>query len=405
MPIKVTCPKCQGVLHAPDDAGGKRGKCPTCGTVLAIPVSGGTVPGPALPPPAVSTPSTVPAGGGKPLGDAQGYGLLPPSGEAARQSSVPMLPRPGEAARPAPGFGAPPPVKKPARAFDRPPADAAATEVKGYRRARRGLGLVQAGQFFLLLAGLAGPGLAIGRLYGLTLPEKDGGFLGKGLSTTTEIQYGAVLVPMALGLLLLVIGRVGFGNLPRSSFARGPAKWGGLFALLAVMGLVTAAAVSGSSFLTGYRPVEWKADGYPKLQFLPTDELTGRLQVGGLLAFGLFAFLAEACFVSAVGRLAANLRHDRAAARHTRFLLLAHLGAGLLGAWFAFRGLDPASYAPVWDWVAATWDDTLGKVGQARPAVVFGLMAVPPLAVWFLYARLTGGARRAVGDWLAAHDG
>src|SRR3954471_7812157 len=37
MPIKVTCPKCQGVLHAPDDAGGKRGKCPTCGTVLAIP--------------------------------------------------------------------------------------------------------------------------------------------------------------------------------------------------------------------------------------------------------------------------------------------------------------------------------------------------------------------------------
>ena len=40
MPIKVTCPKCQGVLHAPDDAGGKRGKCPTCGTVLAIPAEG-----------------------------------------------------------------------------------------------------------------------------------------------------------------------------------------------------------------------------------------------------------------------------------------------------------------------------------------------------------------------------
>ena len=42
MPIKVTCPKCQGVLHAPDDAGGKRGKCPTCGTVLAIPADGGS---------------------------------------------------------------------------------------------------------------------------------------------------------------------------------------------------------------------------------------------------------------------------------------------------------------------------------------------------------------------------
>ena len=57
MPIKVTCSKCQGVLHAPDDAGGKRGKCPTCGTVLAIPGgSGGSMMPPESDQPLAQTP-------------------------------------------------------------------------------------------------------------------------------------------------------------------------------------------------------------------------------------------------------------------------------------------------------------------------------------------------------------
>ncbi len=41
MPIKVTCSNCGGVLHAPDDAGGKRGRCPTCGNILPIPAAAG----------------------------------------------------------------------------------------------------------------------------------------------------------------------------------------------------------------------------------------------------------------------------------------------------------------------------------------------------------------------------
>ncbi len=401
MPIKVTCPKCQGVLHAPDDAGGKKGKCPTCGTVLAIPDGGSSV----APPRPVGTPSAVPAGGGRLLGEAQGYGLMPPGGEV-RQSSVPMLPRPGDGTKPSPGFGAPPPAKAAARPRPAVAPTDAGDEVRSYRRARRGLGLVQAGQFLMLLAGIAGPAVAIGRLYGLKLPDTDPGYLKKpGLPAAAEIEYAAVLVPLALGLLLLVFGRVGFGNVPRSSFARGPAKWAGLFTLLAVGGLVAYAAMAGNAMLSSYKPVFWPDNGNPRLQLLQTDELPGRIQVGGLLLFGLAAFVAEACFVSAVGRLASNLRHDTAAGRHTRFLLLAHLGAGLIGVWFVLRVIDPALYEPAWTWVSTTWDDLLGKTGAARPALVYGLMAVPSVVVWFLYARLTGGARRAVGDWLAAHDG
>ena len=401
MPIKVTCPKCQGVLHAPDDAGGKKGKCPTCGTVLAIPDAGSAT----APPRTVSAPSAVPVGGGKPLGDAPGYGLMPPSGGEVRQSSVPMLPRPGDGSKPSPGFGAPPPAKPAAKPRPAVAPTDAGDEVRGYRRARRGLGLVQTGQFLMLLAGIAGPAVAIARLYGVLKVEREGGFLGKGFSPLMEIEYAAVLVPLALGLLLLVFGRVGFGNLPRSSFARGPAKWAGLFTLLAVMGLVAFAAMTGNALLSSLKPVFWPDHGNPRLQLMETAELPGKIQVGGLLLFSLAAFVAEAFFVSAVGRLAANLRHDTAAGRHTRFLLLAHLGAGLVGVWFVLRAIDPALYEPAWAWVSTTWDDLLGKTGASRPAVVYGLMAVPSLVVWFLYARLTGGARRAVGDWLAAHDG
>ena len=402
MPIKVTCPKCQGVLHAPDDAGGKRGKCPTCGTVLAIPAGGL-----AAPPhhqPMQTDPSAGPVGGGKPLCDAQGYGLLPPSGGEVRQSSVPMLPRPGDRTKPVPaaGFGVPP-----AGGFSRPAmptTGAAEDEVRGYRRARRGLSLIQTGQFFMLLGGLAGPGVAIARLYGLQLPDKDPGYLGKpGLTAVTEIEYGAVLVPLALGMLLVLFGRVGFGNVPASSFARGPARWGGLFKLLAVGGLVTAAVMTGNAFLAGTKLVRWSADGYPTLQLLAGDDMPSKLQVGGLLAWGAFGLLAEACFVSAVGRLGAGLHHPVAAGRHTRFILLAHLAVGLIGAWFALRALDHQVYPSLWQWVVDQYEMLMSKTGAARPSVALGLMAVPVLVVWWMYARLTGGARRAVGDWLAAH--
>ena len=84
MPIKVTCSNCGGVLHAPDDSGGKRGRCPTCGNVLPIPAES-----PKLPPAAAeSAPKT---GGRSPsFGD---FNLGP-------QVSPPTAPNPTRAGAP-----------------------------------------------------------------------------------------------------------------------------------------------------------------------------------------------------------------------------------------------------------------------------------------------------------------
>lgn len=37
MSIELHCPQCSKLIRAPDDAGGKKGKCPACGTTLYIP--------------------------------------------------------------------------------------------------------------------------------------------------------------------------------------------------------------------------------------------------------------------------------------------------------------------------------------------------------------------------------
>ena len=92
MPIKVTCPKCQGVLHAPDDAGGKRGKCPTCGTVLSIPAIGGGSPAPMAPAaPPLAGPRPASLASMPDFGDDVPHGTLPVAGNltlSAFDSSV-----------------------------------------------------------------------------------------------------------------------------------------------------------------------------------------------------------------------------------------------------------------------------------------------------------------------------
>src|SRR5262245_30998351 len=137
MPIKVTCPKCQGVLHAPDDAGGKRGKCPTCGTVLSIPADGPKVP-------AASVPTEQPF---------RAPDSAPESQPATHRSSFGAIPRPSDAETrrevtgggsrmPPPAFSQPEPKKlpdpfvKPARrSVVSSPGDGL---VRAWRRTRNG---------------------------------------------------------------------------------------------------------------------------------------------------------------------------------------------------------------------------------------------------------------------------
>jgi hypothetical protein len=52
MPIDVTCPQCGGELEAPDEAAGKKVKCPDCGERIAVPPTGGAIQPPPAPGPA-----------------------------------------------------------------------------------------------------------------------------------------------------------------------------------------------------------------------------------------------------------------------------------------------------------------------------------------------------------------
>ncbi len=66
MPITVVCQSCKKSLKAPDNAAGKKAKCPQCGTVVVVPS------------PAPAQPAAKPAAPAKPLAPAPWDVDLPP---------------------------------------------------------------------------------------------------------------------------------------------------------------------------------------------------------------------------------------------------------------------------------------------------------------------------------------
>ncbi|MFO0851224.1 MAG: hypothetical protein U0871_22110 [Gemmataceae bacterium] len=429
MPIKVTCPKCQGVLHAPDDAGGKRGKCPTCGTVLAIPAGGGGLGGGLLPPPpapvapvpdrpAVETPFKPPAAT-RPLPEDD---LLPPSD--ARRSSFGSMGRPEAEPRkasagklPPPSFAAEPPRKQPADPFARPgkPAAEAVTEdvVRGWRRARRGLWWVGLGQFVFLLAVLGPAGIAIAENYGTALPNADPGFLKiAGLSQAMEIRAGAVLIPAALGLLLVTLGRFGVAGAPRASYSRGLARAAAFATLFTLAGVIAALAPTVAQVFTGIlppaaslgvKPEEWTVDVWTKLttSVLPPDDWNGISQRAGLLVAGVFVLLAEVWFASALGRMGAALGNDRLASRSTRFLVYTGLTFFVVVAGVVYY---LAYTAQADKFLGEQFTPNWNKLAPHRATARCGLVILAGLVVWFWNARLVGGARRAIRSWLEQNE-
>src|SRR5262245_46622693 len=159
MPLKVSCAKCGGVLHAPDDAGGKKGKCPNCGNILPIPLDAPKV--------------TESAGGLEGLPATQGVGNPVPRPQEPRgfgsthgiaagtASRVPADPKPfGGSGGTLPNPFSP---QDPARQSKgvRPGKPVSFTNAsnpgggKGWARARRGLWWVRTGIILLLIAGVA----------------------------------------------------------------------------------------------------------------------------------------------------------------------------------------------------------------------------------------------------------
>lgn len=399
MPIKVTCPKCQGVLHAPDDAGGKKGKCPTCGTVLEI----------------------RPPGGPAPFG---GGGMIPPEPEDSlaptpfkapsmtraipdetRRSSFgsppsPPIPLPptGPDARPfrgsSTGFGgAPlPDARKPGEPYTKPgraPATVGAVEptVRAWKRGRNGLWWCLLGYFFFFVALVAYAGLEIARVGGVKLPAAKPGFLKiEDMGQDEEIRLAAAVVPAVLGLLALTLGRLGAGSVPDSSFARGILKSSALCTLLTLLGLVAAAVMTVGLVVNGVRPT-----------MLLVDETTGMIQHIGLAVAAVFAPLAELLFLIGLGRLGAGLQNVRLAGRATRVMMLISFGyvvAGLGSYAVALYGSEIRR--AIADKVAPNVE----KLGDKQSLIVPVLVLLAAVLIYAIYLRLLGAARLAIRDRL-----
>ena len=409
MPIKVTCPKCQGVLHAPDDAGGKRGKCPTCGTVLAIPAQTGMAAEPEsmIPPephrsthetpfksPAMNRPPSAEVGRGSSTSDdarrSSSFGMVPDAASThdARRAAPGRLPPPG--------FGSPE-VRKPADPFTKPNKAAKGNSLDGqsraWRRSRRGLLWVQFAYFLFLIAILAISGLLIASHFGVKLPDKTPGYAQQAeISSVKEIFAAAGLVPLILGLLCLTLGRFGTANAPRTSYAKGLLLASALATLLTVGGLIAYAAMTGEQIRTS---------GLMPPAMLMADEPVGMIQRGGLALAAVCAPVAELLFVIGLGRIGASLHHSRLAGRGTRVLLLAAFAFIVFGLGAYAHSLYSSDINRL---IAEHVTPNINKAGEHKAIIVPVIAIAVGLVIWFVYVRLVGSGRQAIRQWLDENE-
>lgn len=426
MPIKVTCSNCGGVLHAPDDAAGKKGRCPTCGTVLTIP-SEADVPSPtpmtapiSTPPRPVPEPPT-PGSAFGPRPPVAPYGLAPAS-EVARSPSVGS----SLAGGPAPNRLGPPPAAvgsklppDPRRYSTDPYTGTNAVpaprrtlaDADRWRRVAGGLRWVQWAAVFAFLGLIGVAGLPIAEAYGVTLPDRTPGYLGMpDLSSATEIRLGAALVPLALGVLLLAFGRMGVSAAPAGSFAGGPAKAAGFATLILLAAVTAVSAMTALGMKEGYTPtwrtkpsdinLQAKAGTLINGALIHSDELPGVVQRFGLVTALTFGLMAEVWYVAALGRMGASLQNRRATGRVSRFLLL--VGLVVIGAALAATAAELYGTGWVQENVLARWE---ALEPPQRVATSGGAVLLAGFVFLLIYIRLAGGVRGAIREYLDSTPG
>ncbi len=457
MPIKVTCSNCGGVLHAPDDAGGKRGRCPTCGNILPIPAVAGAA---AVPPPAAEPPRAARANPS--FGDFALDKDKPAGAPARAEPARPVAePRRQSVAIPAATDDDRPARRKPTSPFAKPgtaPAadgDAGEGTVRAWRKARGGLWWVRTAAWLFLIPVLALNGLRLFEHF--SGPLAFGGVLNAAwLPPAQELDLALFGVPVALGLLFLVFGRLSFSGVPRKSGGRGLALFASLATLTAFGGLIAVLFPPLSALFTGVNPPAVEPSGHWQL-FMMGDSLALIQRFG--LTVGIAAFLvAEFWFVGALGRAASSLDNRRFGGRVTRFTLLMGTVAGLLLATGVVRPAftenelpreggprgnfpkgkdlpdagapkvqpkpDPVP-TPAFDFNKSV-KETAGEVhGVVRkewvslvreaetavapdfahwPAVRAGTFLLGGLLVGMMYLRMVGAGRRAIREWLDQHQ-
>jgi hypothetical protein len=414
MPLKVSCAKCGGVLHAPDDAGGKKGKCPNCGNILPIPLDAPKV--------------TESQGGLEGLPATQGVGNPAPrppeprgfgstAGVAAGAASrVAADPKPfgasgGQLPNP---FNPPDPTRQ--SRLTRPGGHAVGftgggppAGTKGWVRTRRGLWWVRTGVVLLLIAGVGSAVVAAAGPLHIPIPDKDPGYLNiPRVSFVGELFLGVGLIPTLLGILCVVLGRFGVANAPASSGVRGTALWAAVFSLLALVGAVAFLCFMEEQVRTGSAPRldpsadilnrrDWnfqkRVTEYAGQTLLPAEEFSGQVCRFGLLAVVIFGLLAESWFTGAVGRIGAHFA-DRRTARRTTFLCWCGsvLAAAVLFAWLSYTLFESELREPM-----AKWN---GLAPATRGGIAAGVLGGIVLIGTVLYIRMLTAARAAIANRL-----
>lgn len=441
MPIKVTCTNCGGVLHAPDDAAGKRGRCPTCGTVLTISQDAPFVPPQAsVPPPSASGPFEAAS---RPLPFPQPHQQSAPRPQTA--SLAGMIPGMQEASTEGPAPRTAPPGTYPvAPAPQRPPAQVQASMatgqgrkasapgaysdpfmkqgqgldpaeldavIRGWKRARRGLGWSQMGVILIFLGLIACPAIELAQTFGVSIPNQHPGYLKQaGLSSGVEIRAAAVVIPAVLGSLLIVLGRLSVASAPRDSMGKGLARLAAWFTLLAFVGMVaylmvTGMATTGGSppklltdpvMLPGNLTFSQQIEFYADKLFLMWTEPMGQVQRFGFFSMIVLGLIADYWFLHALGRYAAALQQPSAARRVALLPILTGLGiAVVLFGWLTLNMYGDKILPEI----QPRWDN-LGAKNQG--IAIMASLLVGSLIGLVLYLRALGGVKRAIRDALEA---
>jgi hypothetical protein len=416
MPIKVSCSNCGGMLHAPDDAGGKRGRCPTCGNILPIPpLDAARASAASLPEPTAGKGGRSPSFGDFAVGPQVGP---PPGGADPVRSSMPFADAPKPVRESVPSIGEKPP-RQATDPFARKGAVAGGGAsdglVKAWRRAKAGLGWVSFATFLFLIPALALPGMVIAEHFTKQPLLPDGEFPGlNGVPYGIAVPVLVAAVPILLGLMCLAVGRLGLSNAPSRSFAKGLALLSALATLTTLGGLV-AVMFPSIALLLGNKDAP--DDAGLVLQFLGADSPSGLIQRFGALAAVAGLIVGEIWFASAVGRVGTALGDGRTAGRATRYLMLFGLviagyivTAAVVPNAFGF-GESARTYTAqandelvkhVWvPHVAPQFD----HLGEFKPLLKPGLFLLGGLFLGFVYLRMVGAARGAIREWLENNAG
>lgn len=428
MPIKVTCEKCGGVLHAPDDAGGKKGRCPNCQNILPIPFDAARAPTFGQPPSTPSFGSSVSAGPPPGMAFASPAPFQNPNipnADVKRPVAPPPFGAGSRAEAPGlgsstPGLGSPPvtfggpsqfqgpnvqsSVPFPASRMNPSAMQPIAPDRTGWASAAAGLRWVQAGVMLMALGLVATAGVSIyGATAGQALAEKPGVLKWTNLPQLAELRCLAFVVPAALGALALVLGRWRFSLVPESSGARGAARWSAFYSLLAVIGFLVLVGMTILAMKNGGTPnlhpkgivaeagtpFATRVMTYFRDVLLPGDQVPGAIQRFGLIAMLLCGKVAELFFGCSLGRIGAHLRDSSAGRVTGTYAFFALIGLVLAFALVTFEMFGESAARTVWG--PKWWEISI----PTRTMIVSGTAIGIALISMGLYLRMLGSVRES----------